>query len=103
MTGYIVFLYLRPNRNEVNSFLINKRDRYLILGSGVFTIMVSPLPIYEANENVKRCTLPYGDIATTVTTAVMAYIAIVGLGLIFALKYMQTWNLEKRASRLWTR
>ncbi|XP_038672862.1 uncharacterized protein LOC119976409 [Scyliorhinus canicula] len=103
MTGYIVFLYLRPSREIANSFLQDKRNRYIVLGFGVFTIMISPLPIYEATENVKRCTLPYGDIAAAVTTAVMIYISTVGLCLIFALKYMQTWNLEKRASRLWTR
>ncbi|XP_072331902.1 uncharacterized protein [Scyliorhinus torazame] len=103
MTVYIVFLYLRPSREIVNSFLQDKRNRYIVLGFGVFTIMISPLPIYEATENIKRCTLPYGDIAAAVTTAVMIYISTVGLCLIFALKYMQTWNLEKRTSRLWTR
>ncbi|XP_067865245.1 uncharacterized protein [Heterodontus francisci] len=115
MTGYIVFLFLRPRREDISSFLLNKRERYIILGSGVFTIIISPLPIYEASENgrrycmghgergVKRCTLPYGDIAAAVTTAVMVYVSTVGLGLIFAIKNMQTWNLERRSSRLWTR
>ncbi|XP_072406032.1 uncharacterized protein [Chiloscyllium punctatum] len=76
LTGYIVFLYLHPYRDDIGSFLLRK---------------------------LKKCTLPYGDIAATITAAVMIYISTVGLCFIFALKYMQTWSLQKRASRLWTR
>ncbi|XP_059827128.1 uncharacterized protein LOC132394739 isoform X2 [Hypanus sabinus] len=51
MTGYIAFLYLSPYREEVSSFLVIKRERYIILGSGIFNVIVSPLPIYGATEN----------------------------------------------------
>ncbi|XP_032872556.1 uncharacterized protein LOC116969908 isoform X2 [Amblyraja radiata] len=103
MTGYIAFLYLHPFREELASFLVKKRERYIILGSGIFNVIISPLPIYEASLNVRMCTYPYGDIAVAIVSTLMLFISIVGLCFIFAVKRMQTWNLSKRSSRLWSK
>ncbi|XP_062903438.1 uncharacterized protein LOC134346070 isoform X2 [Mobula hypostoma] len=103
MTGYIAFLYLSPYREEVSSFLVIKRERYIMLGSGIFNVIISPLPIYGATENIKMCIYPYGDIAVTIVSAVMIYLSIVGMCFIFAVKNMQTWTLTRRTSRLWSK
>ncbi|XP_069771432.1 uncharacterized protein [Narcine bancroftii] len=103
MTGYIAFIYLHIYNEDIGSFLLYKRERYIMLGSGIFNVIISPLPIFEASQNVKFCTYPYGDIAVTVVSSLMVYISIVGLCFIFAIKNMQTWNLRKRTSRPWLR
>ncbi|XP_062903440.1 uncharacterized protein LOC134346070 isoform X4 [Mobula hypostoma] len=78
-------------------------ERYIMLGSGIFNVIISPLPIYGATENIKMCIYPYGDIAVTIVSAVMIYLSIVGMCFIFAVKNMQTWTLTRRTSRLWSK
>ncbi|XP_078271889.1 uncharacterized protein LOC144602629 isoform X4 [Rhinoraja longicauda] len=51
MTGYIAFFYLHPFREELASFLVYKRERNIILGTAIFNVIISPLPIYEASLN----------------------------------------------------
>ncbi|XP_067883723.1 uncharacterized protein [Heterodontus francisci] len=56
MVTYILFLYLRPETQLKRSFLVKKKHRNLFLVFGVLAMIMSAIPIYKANNNMRSWT-----------------------------------------------
>ncbi|XP_072329449.1 uncharacterized protein [Scyliorhinus torazame] len=100
MIVYMLFLYLQPESQLKRSFLIKKVHRNFFLVYGFLAVVISVIPICNAQYSIHLCQLPSSHISGTIALSVVIYVFIIGMGFITFVKYMRSWTKVRRLSHL---
>ncbi|XP_038652856.1 uncharacterized protein LOC119965918 isoform X2 [Scyliorhinus canicula] len=93
---YIIFYYLQPETRVKRSFLMKKKHHNFFLVYGIFSMILSALPIYRGQRNITNCQFPVKHILGTIASGVLIYVFIMGLSFVLFLKYMMSWPKVQR-------
>ncbi|XP_048470350.1 uncharacterized protein LOC125486545 isoform X2 [Rhincodon typus] len=94
---YMIALYVRAEIQLKSSFLTKRNYRLVFWVYGIFSMIISVVPIHRGQKNITECQIPVNHILGTVAATVVIYVFILGISFILSLKYMD--ELRQRCSR----
>ncbi|XP_038652861.1 uncharacterized protein LOC119965920 isoform X2 [Scyliorhinus canicula] len=92
---YILFLFVKYRNILQRPFLRKKGYHIFFLLYGIFSVIISAVPIYRGQQNITECQVLVRDISGTIAATVVIYVFIVGILLVFFLKYMMSWKVQR--------
>ncbi|XP_048470365.1 uncharacterized protein LOC125486545 isoform X4 [Rhincodon typus] len=97
---YMIALYVRAEIQLKSSFLTKRNYRLVFWVYGIFSMIISVVPIHRGQKNITECQIPVNHILGTVAATVVIYVFILGISFILSLKYSKCMDeLRQRCSR----
>ncbi|XP_055521090.1 uncharacterized protein LOC129715258 isoform X1 [Leucoraja erinacea] len=100
MIVYVLLIYLQPENQLKRSFLLKRYQRNIFLVYEICAIFLSSIPLYQGQRSLKNCGQSEEDVVGVAATTLVIYLYVVGVPFLIFVKYMRSWRIVRRLSRV---